>query len=267
MKDEAKNAITNCQCSEKRYFKFQNSIFGIQYSIFFIFFFILHPSSLLFSQSMRDSSVAVQWNYSVDDTTLCIELNSFLPPFLRDELLLKKYIRDEKFLQLRLHYTDTVAVDAMYLRALAIAEGNIGHALFIAMLATMDHFRLGIKVPLLGTLRVPLTTETLEEFRIRRSHLPRRVLPDSIGKKRNDKDKLQHFFGSALLAYDENSKQLTTFIGNQMEIIEDAIVVGGENDVRDKLANALGRDFGLRLLNGDDVLPSEVLWQTDEKGK
>jgi hypothetical protein len=49
-------------------------------------------------------------------------------------------------------------------------------------------------------------------------------------------------------------------IGDLFEIGEDRFVLGGKDDPLDKKANAKGREFGLRLLKDENVLPSDVLW-------
>ncbi len=202
----------------------------------------------------------LEYNFTVDEPAF-ISPSDFLPSFLRDQILLKQYIRDPRFMAIRRLCTDTAAVDAIYLRALDIADNDRRYALFIALWATMDHFRLGLKIPLLGVLWLPLTTETDSVFGVRRAHLPRKVLPDSIGRTMSDKDKLQHFFGSAYLAYLTNSRSLANLFGNSIEVGEEAFVVGGMNDDRDRFANRLGQEFGLRLLDEEEIVPSDVLWK------
>jgi hypothetical protein len=198
-------------------------------------------------------------NYPVDEPSV-LDGNIFLPAFIRDQIRLKQYIRDPRFLQLRRLCNDTAAVDAVFLKSLEIADDNIGYALLISLFATMDHYKLGLKIPLLGVLWLPLTTESDSVFRVRYKHLPRKVLPDSVGRTERDTDKLQHFFGSAYIAYSTNSRAFANFIGNSIEVGEDAFVVGGVNDERDKYANRLGQQFGLRLLEEEGVVPSDVLW-------
>ena len=152
-------------------------------------------------------------NYDVDEPPV-IDVVDFLPSVIRDQILLKRYIRDPRFTVIRQLCSDTTAVDAIFLRAMAIADGRTGYALLISLIASMDHFRLGLRIPLLGVLWLPLTTETDSTFRVRHHNLPKRVLPDSIGRTESDKDKLQHFFGSAFIAYSTNSRKATEFMGN-----------------------------------------------------
>jgi len=199
------------------------------------------------------------WDYSVDDSSL-FDFSYLLPEVFRDETALKRYIRDPRFLQLRRIAGDTIAVNMIFMRALDIADEDISLALLIAALATFDHFRLGIRTVIFGTIYLPLTLESDGAYRTRYAHLPRRVLPDSLGGRKNDKDKMQHFFGSAYLTYVFNSKAVARSFGDLIEWGEPRFIVGGDVDDRDKFANRLGQEFGMRLLDGEDVLPSDVLW-------
>jgi hypothetical protein len=200
-------------------------------------------------------------DYSAEDSSL-MNFQYFLPAVFRDESALKKYIRDPRFQQLRRTCSDTLAVDAIFARAYDIADGTMSHALLVAALATFDHFRIGVKVPLLGAVYLPLTiVESRKEFADRYVHLPRHVLPDSVGQRKRDRDKLQHFFGSAYLTYIFNSKAVANFFGDFIEWGEPLFIVGGDYDERDKFANRLGQEFGMRLLDGEEVMPSDVLWR------
>ncbi|NUN68268.1 MAG: hypothetical protein HUU02_00985 [Bacteroidetes bacterium] len=182
----------------------------------------------------------------------------FLPTPFRNSILLKRYIRDERFYLQRKMTDDTLAVDAIFERAMLLSDGDIGAALLTATFAVMDHRRIGVKVPLLGTVYLPLTTEDDSLFKVRRTHLPKRVLTDR--GKAVDKDKLQHFFGSAYLAYVSNSSVFAEFIGDLVEEWEERFVLGGRTDGRDKAANAKGRAFGKTLQSDPGSLPSDILW-------
>ncbi|MFA5832410.1 MAG: hypothetical protein WDA22_02930 [Bacteroidota bacterium] len=223
-----------------------------------ILFFILF-SFTLHAQSITEDTVWLNddWYYSAEDSSF-IDLTDFLPTFFNDEAHLKRYLRNKRFIELRKLYDDTLAVDAIYDRAMLIADGDVRHALLIATLAVMDHRTLGINVPLFGSIYFPLTFENDSLFRLRRTNLPKKLLNDK--QRSSDKDKLQHFFGSAFLAYSTNSHVISEWIGDLLEIGENRFVLGGKNDPRDKLANAKGREFGLRLLRDEQLLPSDILW-------
>ena len=200
-------------------------------------------------------------DYATDDSSL-FSFRYFLPAVFRDESTLKRYIRDPRFQQLRRECSDTLAIDAIFAHAFEIADGTMSHTLLVAALATFDHFKIGIKIPLLGAVYLPLTiVESRKEFVDRYAHLPRHVLPDSIGRRKKDRDKLQHFFGSAYLTYIFNSKTVANFFGDFVEWGEPLFIVGGDYDDRDKYANHLGQEFGMRLLDGEEVMPSDILWR------
>jgi hypothetical protein len=167
-------------------------------------------------------------------------------------------VRDNRFYELRKLRNDTLAVDAIFDQAMLLADDNVERALWIATFAVIDHQKIGVKVPLIGPVFVPLTSEGDSLFKVRRTNLPKKVLSDDPFAA--DKDKLQHFFGSALLAYISNSETFSRWLGDLLENHESQIVLGGRYDVRDKLANAKGREFGLALIDDETVLPSDILW-------
>lgn len=236
--------------------------------------FILSFELEAFAQSERDTPTAKNtsttditahdtlalWDYPITDSSL-IALNYFLPEFLRDDGALKGYIRDSRFQRLRRECGDTLAVDAIFARAFEIADGSMVHALLIATLATFDHSRLGVLFPFIGAVYVPLTIESHGDYAARYANLPRRILPDSAGRRGRDRDKLQHFFGSAYLTFLFNSKLVARALGNFIEWGEPLFIVGGDFDERDKYANRLGQEFGIRLLDGEEVMPSDILWR------
>jgi len=211
------------------------------------------------SHSSPPGDPSCNGDYAVDDSAF-ISLIDILPPVFHDRSTLERYIRDPKFQRLRLRCGDTLAVDEIFAEAVGIADGSLGYALLIAALATFDHHRLGVIFPLIGTLYFPLDLDSRPDFVVRYTHLPRRVLPDSAGKYRRDRDKLQHFFGSAYLTYQMDSKSIAQFLGDFVEWGEPRFIVGGDYDERDRYANRLGQEFGMRLLDGEKVLPSDILW-------
>ena len=173
---------------------------------------------------------------------------------------LKAYVRSEEFLKVRTSEGDLKGVDAIYARALELAWHNIPEALLISAFATMDHRRVGVRLPLLGPLLwFPLTSEFADEFDARLRALPSRLYPDSPRDPEGDRDKLQHFFGSAFIAYSTRSGDPADRIGDFIEETEEACIVGGVNDERDKRSNGHGRSFGLALLVEEDARPSSFI--------
>ncbi|MBI5464835.1 MAG: hypothetical protein HY966_07795, partial [Ignavibacteriales bacterium] len=74
-----------------------------------------------------------------------------------------------------------------------------------------------------------------------------------------DKDKLQHFFASAYLAYASESAELARTTGNLVEWAEAKFIVGGADDWRDRRSNEQGKSFGRDLLVVKTLLPTDYL--------
>ncbi len=193
------------------------------------------------------------------------EFASFLAPFVlpkvaQDDFRLRDFICSEEFAAIRSCRGDRYAVDALFAEAMRLSWNNVYEALFISLLATMDHRRFGIKVPLLGPIVwVPLTAEFPEDFDRRVAALPRRLYEDSPSGGVGDRDKLQHFFGSAFITYLFESRDAAERIGEFIEWGEDKIIVDGALDERDVRANRHGQEFALRLLEDKRAVPSSFL--------
>ncbi len=91
------------------------------------------------------------------------------------------------------------------------------------------------------------------------THCPLTIFPDSPPDEFGDKDKLQHFFGSAFLAYLFGSSAPAERVGDFIEWGEDAFVVDGSYDLRDLEANGRGRRFAARLREDREALPSREM--------
>ncbi|MBI2619650.1 MAG: hypothetical protein HYW57_06175 [Ignavibacteriales bacterium] len=187
-------------------------------------------------------------------------LGSLLTPqLIQDTRAIREYVRDPRFGELLQRCGDLRAVDAVYQKALRIAEYNIGRALFLSMVASLEHRNIGVELPVVGTVGLPLTFEEDSLFQQRIMNLPSKLYHDSPGDVHGDKDKLQHFFGSAYLAFTSESREFTRSAGNFVEWGEAQMIVGGVNDVRDKRANKQGETFGHDLLYVKTLLPSDYL--------
>jgi hypothetical protein len=122
----------------------------------------------------------------------------------------------------------------------------------------MDHRRVGVSVSGLGPLLwLPLTAEFEEDFEARIARLPSALYPDSPPGPAGDRDKLQHFFGSAFLTFFSESVETADEAGRFVEWGEGAFIVDGMSDDRDLRADRHGQDFGLRLRADPSALPSE----------
>jgi hypothetical protein len=185
--------------------------------------------------------------------------DTFTPQILIDTKHIREYIRDERFLFLRSRCGDMRTIDAIYLKSLKIADYNIARALFLSFMAVLEHRNVDVKLPILKSLEVPLTFEEDSIFTARIKHLPSRVYSDSPNGPEGDRDKLQHFFGSAYLAYASEAPDMTRTVGDLIELGEAKFIIGGTDDARDKRANQHGKSFGRDLLVVKTLLPSDYL--------
>ncbi|MBI3585710.1 MAG: hypothetical protein HY088_01105 [Ignavibacteriales bacterium] len=181
----------------------------------------------------------------------------FTPQLIQDTRQIRAYVRDERFGMLLKRCGDMRAIDAIYQKALKITDYSIGRALFLSMMATLEHRNLDLKAPLFGVIRLPLTFEEDSLFKARMANLPSKIYSDTPEGESGDKDKLQHFFASAYLAYASESPEFARASGNLVEWGEAKFIVGGADDPRDKRANQQGEHFGHDLLSVKNLLPSD----------
>lgn len=187
-------------------------------------------------------------------------LTLFVPRGVKDTWRLKRYLRSERFKLIREKLGDLLAVNEIYRRALEVTDGDVTEALFISTLATMEHRKVEMRIPLLGiSIYLPLTSEAESTFRTRVSQLPSHFYADSPRGEAGDRDKLQHFFGSAFLAYSSRSRGLANLVGDFVEWAEDELIIDGASDARDQRANLQGIEFGLALGDWPLALPTEFL--------
>ncbi len=213
---------------------------------------------LVFSQSHEDKDSLQQYLH-FDETESLSFLITLFPPFLiQNGMELKEFIRSSEYKQIRNLYGDRKAMDAIYVRSMQLTHNNTGFALLLSTLASFDHRMLGLKVPLFN-LFFPLSDESDEEFTERVQNLPTKIFSDSPNTMRGDRDKLQHFFGSAFLTFAFESPSAAGRFGTAIEQGEESFVVGGANDVQDERANLLGQRFGSALMTNPFRLPSEFL--------
>ena len=184
-------------------------------------------------------------------------LYTWYPPlFILNGIDLKDFIRSDAFAEFRKRAGDARAVDAIFVRAMSLTANNTAVALMIATVATFDHYTVGVKAPFFN-LAFPLSNESYEDFTARVRNLPGEFYPDTPPGDRGDRDKLQHFFGSAFVALAFESRGAAQRVGNFIEAGEDAVIIDGVLDDRDERANWNGREFGLALLADNRRYPSE----------
>ncbi len=147
------------------------------------------------------------------------------------------------------------AMDQIYLHALMETNGDKGAAYLATMIAVFEHRN----VPISGIgIKLPLTLESDSVFKQRVGYLPKNIYGDG----QDDRDKLQHFFANSWLKKALGMEWLVRFIGELVEIGEDAVVDGGVYDERDKHANSDGIWFGLKSADSLEALPSNYLRPT-----
>ena len=187
----------------------------------------------------------------------------FTPDLIKETKQIRAYIRDGRFAELVKRCGAVRAMDFIYLRALKISDHDITRALFLSMIGCLDHQNVDLKVPVIGTVGVPLTFEEDSIFKARYGNLPSRLYDDT--PREGDKDKLQHFFGSAYIVYGSESRELARTSGDLIEWGEARFVVGGVDDPRDRRSNKQGERFGHDLLTVKNLLPSDYLNLTIEE--
>ncbi|MDI6780378.1 MAG: hypothetical protein QME25_09395 [Bacteroidota bacterium] len=184
---------------------------------------------------------------------------TLFPPFLFQNITqLKSYLRSDEFSEFKKQYGDLIAVDEIFRKSIQFTKGNTGIALLLCTSATLDHYTLGIRVPILN-IYIPLTDESKEEFQKRVDNLPTQIYPSSPKTKYGNRDKLQHFFGSAFIAYVFESSEVAERFSEFVEKGEDRYIKGGQYDNNDIEANRDGQLFGIELGKNQKTKPSDIL--------
>lgn len=214
----------------------------------------------LLSSASPAQTTAPPWYLQFEDPGPMEALLTWYPPlFVKNGIDLKDFIRSETFAAIRRREGDRKAADAIFVHAMTLTHNNTSVALLISTVATLDHYVVGVRVPLLNFF-LPLSNESAEEFAARVKNLPGRLYPDSPAGGpgyAGDRDKLQHFFGSAYIAFTFESQGASERVGEFIEIGEEAAIVGGVLDSRDRRANWNGNQFGTALLANNRRYPSD----------
>ena len=217
------------------------------------------PRVLPAQQAIPDSMARFRSYFTFhDDAPLSCLLTYFPPLFIQHGIELKSFLRSKSFRRLRERLGDLRALDALYVRSMQLTDNNTAIALLLSTIASFDHRIVGLKVPIVQ-LFFPLSNESEEEFDGRMRALPNRIYPDTPPGLAGDRDKLQHFFGSAFLTLAFESASGADRAGTFVEEGEDAFIVGGVMDERDLRADRDGQRFGKALLEDNRRMPSEFL--------
>ncbi|MGA2625046.1 MAG: hypothetical protein ABSF91_14400 [Bacteroidota bacterium] len=228
-------------------------------SVLAIVILTLSTHNLHTQPAVQDQPDSLRAYFQFEESSPFSCLAEYFPPlFIEHGIELKSFIRSTTFKKLRQRFGDARSVDAIYVRSMSLTNNNTALALLLASLATFDHRVIGLKVPLLRIL-LPLSDESEEDFSRRVNSLPSRLYQDTPHDASGDRDKLQHFFGSAFLAFITESRNPAERFGTFIEEGEDLFIVGGVNDERDMRANHQGQEFGLAVLNNNHHFPSEYL--------
>lgn len=159
---------------------------------------------------------------------------------------------------------DLRRLDAIYLRAVYLAEGDPFLALIALSIATLPYHTFPARVPLLGiTVTVLVSTESHEAFERRMTNLPGMLLRDT--PRSLDRDKLPHFFGSAWMQCVTANSSLVESAGEMLEFGEMMFKLEGSRDERDIVVNRLGAAFAMALQRHRCVLPSDMFKSMDRK--
>jgi hypothetical protein len=165
---------------------------------------------------------------------------------------LRAAMREQAFAA-RARSNGAMAVDDIFEMAMRASDGDIGTALLAATTACFDHRMIHVK---LGPLRipVPLNLESDSLAACTHASLPSQLFDDSPPD--GDRDKLQHFFGSAYIAWSTRIPAVADAAGVMIELVEPALIDGGANDPRDLRANRAGRAFAGGFDDESYIVPS-----------
>ena len=86
----------------------------------------------------------------------------FTPQIVTDIKRIRGYVLDERFQTLRNRCGDMCTIDAIYLMSLKIADYNIARALFLSLMAVLEHRKVDVKMPIFKSLKVPLSATACE---------------------------------------------------------------------------------------------------------
>lgn len=157
---------------------------------------------------------------------------------------------------------DLLRLDAIWERAVYLADGDAQDALLAAAMATLPYRRFPARLPVIGLeFTVPVSSESEEEFLRRLARLPGLLFADTPAGF--DRDKLPHFFGSAWLQFQLREPDAVLFMGRTVEVLESGFELEGALDARDLRADRLGALFARTLQRGRFIRPSQMFLRYD----
>jgi hypothetical protein len=143
---------------------------------------------------------SLTWDFDTDTASgfsiIRLLSDTFTPQIVIDTRHIRDYVRDRRFHTLLAQWGDVRAIDAIYQKSLKIADYNIARALFLSMMAVLEHRNIDLKMPVVKSVAIPLTFEEDSLFSARVMNLPSLIFADSPNTPEGDRDKLQHFFAT-----------------------------------------------------------------------
>ena len=186
--------------------------------------------------------------------TIPLPFSLFVPEGVRLGTDMRSFIESPEFGAFDSIATPEEAFNEIYFEALTMAHGNLTDALLAASFGSFEHEY--IPLTIFGAeLDIPLTAEDHSRFLLRVSHLPAHLYRIPEG----DRDKIQHFFGSAWLKSLFGMDWLVHLAGEGVEAGETLFVIGDRRDPRDIHANGDGLRFELKAEKSIEHVPSKSL--------
>jgi hypothetical protein len=178
----------------------------------------------------------------------------FVPEGVRLGSDMRDFIESPEFAAFDSSNAPEAVFNEIYFEALTMAHGDRTDALLAASFGSFEHEY--IPLTIFGAeIDVPLTSEDHSRFILRVSHLPAHLYHIPEG----DRDKIQHFFGSAWLKSLFGMDWLVHLAGEGVEAGETLFVIGDPRDPRDIHANGDGLRFELKAEQSMQHLPSASL--------
>ena len=160
---------------------------------------------------------------------------------------LRRYVESPEFGMFDSSHRPEIVFDEIYYTALDYTHGDSQAAMLASMIATTEHE--AIPFHLFGIhITIPLTTESRSRFASRVSHLPTHL----YHTPEDDRDKLQHFFGSAWIRRVFGIDWIANAIGSLIETGEGLFVEESDDDPRDLHADRDGIRFSTNEAAGLD---------------
>jgi len=201
------------------------------------------------SSAMKLEQAAIDARHSIS-----FPFSLLVPQGIRVGYDMREYIASREFGEFDSSVQPEIVFDEIYYQAVEYSHGDLPSALLAAAFGSIEHEY--IPFDFFGKeFDFPLTNESHSRFILRWSHLPEHLYRIPEG----DRDKIQHFFGSAWLKSILGMEWLVRLAGKGVEVGESLLLVGGFEDPRDLHSNIDGTRFGTRAEGDLNCSPSSGL--------